>query len=110
MGAFLSGLRRTGKEEAAKRERERLLMSTSAGCTINGTTDFKVRQNARQHFAAAKLLANSKDYGNGIAHLILGAEELVKSAILLLQGLDFPVRDIKNMINFFIIMFPGTIC
>lgn len=53
-----------------------------------------IRQNAAKHFHAAKLLASHKDYGNGIAHLILGTEEQIKSIVLMLQGYDFPVRDI----------------
>ena len=55
-----------------------------------------IRQNAKRHFSAAQLLADHGDFANGISHLILGTEELLKSAILLLQGLNFPVRDIPN--------------
>jgi AbiV family abortive infection protein len=55
-----------------------------------------VRQNARRHYVAADLLAKEQDFGNSVAHLILGAEELLKSAMLMLQGYDFPVTAIKN--------------
>ncbi|MGZ3812303.1 MAG: AbiV family abortive infection protein [Mucilaginibacter sp.] len=55
-----------------------------------------VRQNARKHFVAAQLLAKEEDYANGVAHLILGTEELIKSAMLMLQGFNFPVKDIRN--------------
>ncbi|RKR80077.1 AbiV family abortive infection protein [Mucilaginibacter gracilis] len=55
-----------------------------------------IRLNAAKHFHAAKLLAANLDFGNGIAHLILGTEEQVKAAVLMLQAYDFPVRDIKN--------------
>lgn len=56
----------------------------------------KLRRNAEKHFKAAETLAGISDYANGIAHLILGSEELVKSFVILLQAYDFPVKKIAN--------------
>lgn len=39
-------------------------------------------KNALRHLKAAHLLADSRDYGNGISHLVLAAEEATKAAIL----------------------------
>ncbi|OJW17273.1 AbiV family abortive infection protein [Mucilaginibacter sp. 44-25] len=55
-----------------------------------------IRQNARRHFSAAQSLSSQSDFSNGVAHLILGTEELIKSAMLMLQGFGFPVRNIRN--------------
>lgn len=56
----------------------------------------RLRQNAERHFKAAELLVQFDDYANGVAHLILGSEELVKSFVLVLQAYDFPVKKIAN--------------
>jgi hypothetical protein len=39
-------------------------------------------ENALRHFDTSKSLATIKNYGFGVSHLILGAEELIKSLIL----------------------------
>lgn len=56
----------------------------------------KIKKNAEQHFNAAELLAGAGDQANGIAHLILGSEELVKSFVLFLQAYDFPIKKVAN--------------
>lgn len=60
-----------------------------------------VIKNAETHFRCAKVLANANEYANGTAHLILGAEELVKGLILLMEGKGFRLREINNYKKFF---------
>lgn len=54
-----------------------------------------VRSNANRHLLAADTLARTGDYGNAIAHRILGSEEMVKALILFLEGKGMDLRSIE---------------
>ncbi len=53
-----------------------------------------VRANAQRHLLAADTLKKTGDYGNAIAHRILGSEEMVKALILFLEGKGMDLRSI----------------
>lgn len=53
-----------------------------------------VRANAQRHNLAADTLQKTGDYGNAIAHRILGSEEMVKALILFLEGKGMDLRSI----------------
>lgn len=53
-----------------------------------------VRANAQRHLLAAETLRKTSDYGNAIAHRILGSEEMVKALILFLEGKGMNLRSI----------------
>lgn len=54
-----------------------------------------VRANAQRHLVAADTLKKTGDYGNAIAHRILGSEEMVKALILFLEGKGMDLRSIE---------------
>lgn len=49
--------------------------------------------NAERHFAVAHHISTINEYPNAVAHLILGAEELVKATVLMLKSKDIDVQD-----------------
>lgn len=54
-----------------------------------------VRANAQRHNRAADTLQKTGDYGNAIAHRILGSEEMVKALILFLEGKGMDLRSLE---------------
>lgn len=50
-------------------------------------------ENAECHYRCAKHLCEIKEFGNAQSHLILGAEEAIKSVFLYLKGLEIPIRQ-----------------
>ncbi len=57
--------------------------------------------NADRHFRIAQLLASTNEYGNAVAHIILGSEERVKAIFLFLEGKGMQLRSIKGVKNIF---------
>ncbi|RZM10447.1 MAG: hypothetical protein EOO88_48145 [Pedobacter sp.] len=53
-----------------------------------------VIDNAERHFAVAHHIATINEYPNAVAHLILGAEELVKATVLILKSKEIEVTDV----------------
>ena len=49
--------------------------------------------NAERHFAVAHHIATINEFPNAVAHLILGAEELVKATVLMLKSKEIDVND-----------------
>lgn len=54
-----------------------------------------VNANAIRHLMAADILAKNGDYGNAIAHRILGSEEMLKGFILFMEGKGMDLRSIN---------------
>lgn len=52
--------------------------------------------NGVQHIAASQVLANGRNYGFAVSHLILGAEELIKALILVFLNTDSHFIDNKR--------------
>lgn len=48
--------------------------------------------NAERQYHVASILAANLEYGNAISHLILGSEELLKAATVLMEGKGFNLR------------------
>ncbi|TCD00049.1 AbiV family abortive infection protein [Pedobacter psychroterrae] len=48
--------------------------------------------NAERHFAVAHHIATINEFPNAVAHLILGAEELVKATVLMLKSKEIDVN------------------
>ena len=53
-----------------------------------------VIDNAERHFAVAHQIATINEYPNAVVHLIIGAEELVKATLLILESREIDVNDI----------------
>jgi AbiV family abortive infection protein len=60
-----------------------------------------VMTNSIKHYNIAILLAEHSEYGNARAHLILSAEEAIKSFILFLDSYDLELRKIKEVKKLF---------
>lgn len=58
-------------------------------------------QNAEMHFRIAKIIADEKEYGPAISHLVLGSEETVKALIIFLDGIGMHIREIKGIKRLF---------
>ncbi|HKG04999.1 MAG TPA: AbiV family abortive infection protein [Pedobacter sp.] len=52
-----------------------------------------VIDNAERHFAVAHHISTIYEYPNAVAHLILGAEELVKATMLILKSKSVPIKN-----------------
>ncbi|MBW4888918.1 AbiV family abortive infection protein [Mucilaginibacter sp. HMF5004] len=52
-----------------------------------------IELNAKRHFNCANILAEAGEYQNGIAHLILGTEELIKAFGCLLNTKNFGIKN-----------------
>lgn len=52
-----------------------------------------VIDNAERHFSVAHHISTISEYPNAVAHLILGAEELVKATMLILKSKSIPIKD-----------------
>jgi len=52
--------------------------------------------NAERHFAVAHQISTIYAYPNAVAHLIFGAEELVKATMLLLKSKSIPIKNITG--------------
>lgn len=52
-----------------------------------------VIDNAERHFSVAHYISTIYEYPNAVAHLILGAEELVKATMLILKSKSIPIKD-----------------
>lgn len=57
--------------------------------------------NSDRHFFVSERIAEDKQYGIAISHLILGTEELVKALIIYLDGEGLEIRKIKGIQKFF---------
>ncbi|WP_276091471.1 hypothetical protein [Pedobacter sp. JY14-1] len=52
-----------------------------------------VIDNAERHFSVAHQIATINEYPNAVAHLVIGAEELVKATLLLFRSRSIPVKN-----------------
>ena len=57
--------------------------------------------NSNRHFLIALKIAENKEFGIAISHLILGTEELVKGIIIFLDGNGLEIRKVQGIKNFF---------
>lgn len=57
--------------------------------------------NSDRHFKVAETIADKKEFGIAISHLILGSEELVKALIIYLDGEGLQIRKVKGVQKFF---------
>lgn len=55
-----------------------------------------VKANAERHVRIAKILAESAEYSNAVAHLILGTEELIKTLALFMEGKGFIISTVTD--------------
>lgn len=65
-----------------------------------------VIDNAERHFSVAHYISTIYEYPNAVAHLILGAEELVKATMLILKSKSIPIKDATGYDMQFLI--PGS--
>lgn len=61
----------------------------------------EIIKNAEEFYITAKLLAEANYYGKAVTHLILGAEEYIKSFCLFLEGNHFELRKLKGIKGIF---------
>jgi AbiV family abortive infection protein len=66
----------------------------------------KVIENGERHFSIGELLARKEEFGNGISHLILGSEELIKGLILFLDSKHFGIRNVPEVREVFFMHAP----
>lgn len=53
--------------------------------------------NANKQLEIAEILAQSREYGAAISHLVIGSEELIKALVLHLDSVGFNLRNIRGM-------------
>jgi AbiV family abortive infection protein len=56
-----------------------------------------VVENGDRHGRVAAILADNNEYGNAVSHLILGAEELLKATLLVMESKGFNLRHNKSI-------------
>lgn len=60
-----------------------------------------ILQNAKRHHNAARILGASRDYANGVAHIVLGGEELLKAVVIYLDSKELGIRQIPGIHKLF---------